>query len=205
MTRPTVAGLAQAASNLLLAVFYGLFTWRNGAAFLERPRISLALVVVMEGFLAVIAVARAPADRTSLSPYAWLTAFGGTLTPLLLAPVAGAQDLVAGQALQVLGATLGVVGVLSLSRSFGMLPAHRACVRTRGLYRWVRHPLYASYLLLQLGYVLNNPGLANVSIVTLAMAFQLLRLLNEERFLSSYPEYARYKLETPWRLFPYVF
>ena len=200
----TGAGLATAFTNAALAAFYALFAYAHLNAFARDPRPSLLLLVAMEALLAVFVIARAPAEATSFSGYAWLTTLGGTLAPLVLRPVPGAYDLAAGQALQILGAVLALMGVLSLNRSFGLLPAHRR-IRCRGMYRWVRHPLYSAYTILQAGYLLSNHSLANVLVLAAAFAFQVLRLLNEERFLSRYSEYAEYKLQTRWRLFPFVF
>lgn len=191
-------------SNLAVALFYGHFAWRNLAAFAARPRASLILIVVMEALLAVFVALRAPAERTSFSGHAWATTLGGTLGPLLLRPVPGAHDLLLGDALQVAGAALALLGVLSLNRSFGLLPAKRS-IRSQGLYRWVRHPLYGAYLVLYLGYVASNPSLANAAILSIATACQVLRLLNEEAFLSQYEDYQRYRDATRWRLVPYLF
>ena len=46
--------------------------------------------------------------------------------------------------------------------SRGYQQAARRQLKTSGLYRLVRHPLYASYLLSYLGYVLANTNLRNV-------------------------------------------
>ena len=40
---------------------------------------------------------------------------------------------------------------------------------------------------------------------SVALAFQVARIFNEERFLSRYPEYRRYQRLTRWRLIPFVF
>ncbi len=205
MKRFTCIGMGQAVANALLCGLYAIFVRAHALAFLEQPRASYVLIVALEATVVIIALVRPPADQTSWSPYSWATTLGGMVTPFLMRPVASAHDVWTGQALQVVGATVGVLGILSLNRSFGLLPAHRGGIRSTGMYRWVRHPLYAAYAVLQLGYVLNNPSLANGAIYGLALAFQILRLLNEERFLSQYPEYERYRSTTRWRLVPYVF
>ncbi len=104
---------------------------------------------------------------------------------------------------RVAGFVLQVGAVLSLNRSFGLLPAHRG-VKSDGLYRWVRHPLYGVYTLAHLGYVVNNLSTFNVIVVAVATAFQMLRILNEERLLMEYPDYSNYAGRTRWRLIPAV-
>ncbi|HZZ83142.1 MAG TPA: methyltransferase [Anaeromyxobacteraceae bacterium] len=204
MDRNATSRWERGASNLAVALFYASFVYRHLIAYRQAPRASLVIIVVMEALLAAIVVLRAPAERTSFSLRAWVTTLGGTLGPLLLRPVPGARDVLAGDALQVAGATLALLGVLSLNRSFGLLPAKRG-IRSQGLYRWVRHPLYGAYLILYLGYAASNPSLANAAILAIATACQVLRLLNEEAFLSQYEDYQRYRSATRWRLLPYVF
>ena len=46
-----------------------------------------------------------------------------------------------------LGAAIATLGLFSLGRSFAVLPGVRT-LRTAGLYRWVRHPLYTLAVLL---------------------------------------------------------
>jgi protein-S-isoprenylcysteine O-methyltransferase Ste14 len=200
----TRAGLASAFSNTVLSTTYALFAYAHLTAFAREPRASLVVIVVMDALVAVLAIARAPAGASSFSAYAWLTTLGGTAAPLLLRPVRGAVDLTVGQVIQVLGAVLAATSVLSLNRSFGLLPAHRG-IRRGGMYRWVRHPLYAAYTILQIGYLISNRSVTNALLLAIALGFQVLRLLNEERFLSRYPEYNEYKQRTPWRLLPFVF
>jgi hypothetical protein len=79
--------------------------------------------------------------------------------------------------------------VLSLNRSSGLLPAHRG-VKSDGLYRWIRHPLYSTYLLAHVGYLASNLSWANFLVVVTGAAFQVVRILQEERLLLQYPECA---------------
>lgn len=197
-------GLRIAGSNAALALFYAWFATAHARAFLGEPRASLLIVVVMEGLLALLVVVRTRPVRTARSLHAWLTTLGGTLMPLLLRPVAGERDLLVGQAVQVVGALLALASVLSLRTSFGLLPAVRT-LRVDGAYRWVRHPIYAAYTLQGVGYLLSNRSLENLVVVGVALAFQVLRIHNEERMLGELPEYREYAQRTRWRLVPGVY
>jgi protein-S-isoprenylcysteine O-methyltransferase Ste14 len=157
----------------------------------------------METLAAVLFLLRAPATRTSTSPFAWLSTLGGTLTPFLLRP-AGAADSVAGQALQVAGTLMALAALVSLNRSFGLLPAVRG-IRQGGVYRLVRHPLYAAYTLQGVGYLLSNRSALNLAIVAAGLGFQILRMGAEERILSTEPAYRAYMGRTRWRLLPFVY
>jgi protein-S-isoprenylcysteine O-methyltransferase Ste14 len=203
MMRPTWAGLREAGVNILLALYWGVFAVVHLQGFAIHPRPSLLLIVAMETLAAVLFLLRAPATRTNTSPFAWLTTVGGTLTPLLLRPT-GAVDSVAGQVLQVAGALLAVAALASLNRSFGLLPAVRG-VRQGGVYRYVRHPLYAAYTLQGVGYLLSNRSAVNLAVVVAGLGFQVLRMGTEERILSTEPAYRDYMARTRWRLLPFVY
>ena len=202
--RPTLRGIASAAGNLLLAALWTLFaaTHLRSFAALGRPS---ALLMVGKETLDVFFYLTRPAARTfSRSPYAWLAGMGGTFLPLLLRPTDAAQDSALGQAVLCAGLLLQFLGMLSLNRSIGIVPAHRG-IKTGGLYRFVRHPLYLSYTITHVGYLLNNPSAHNAGIVAAAFGFQLLRIFNEERFLRQDPEYASFMQRTRWALVPGVF
>ncbi len=200
----TWAGLREAATNTLLALLYVAFAWAHWNAFVARPRLSLVLLVVMETLGALLFLFRRPASRTNFSVWAWFTTIAGTFAPFLLRPADVPADAAWGQWIQLAGTALALAGLASLGRSFGLLPALRT-VREGGAYRVVRHPLYAGYTLQNLGYLASNPTFANVGLVALALAFQVLRIRNEERLLLGEPSYQEYARRTRWRLLPFVF
>jgi protein-S-isoprenylcysteine O-methyltransferase Ste14 len=196
-------GLASAFANLSLATLYLGFAAAHVERFREHPRASLLLMVALETLFAVFFVLRRDAAACSTSAEAWLSTVLGTFLPLLLRPVGG-DDVLAAQVIQASGTAFGVVGILSLNRSIGLLPANRG-VRSAGAYRFVRHPLYASYVVTQLGYIGSNPSAWNVAVAIAALAAQLVRIRGEERLLSRDPAYAAYMARTRWRLLPFVY
>ena len=96
------------------------------------------------------------------------------------------------------------VALLSLGRSFGIVPANRG-IKRAGLYRIVRHPIYASELIFHLGYLLTNPSGRNMVLVVLVIAGQVYRLLAEERLLSGDAAYLDYVRSVRYRLVPGIF
>ena len=198
------SGVREAGSNLVASGLYLVFAATHLQGYVATARPSLLVVVAMETLVALLFLLRAPATRVSLSPYAWITSLGGTVTPLLLRPVDVSHDVLLGQVIQCAGGALAVASLASLNRSFGMLPAVRP-LRFGGPYRWVRHPIYAAYTIQNLGYLASNASARNLALVALAFGFQVLRVYNEERVLSSAPEYGRYMERTRWRLLPLVF
>lgn len=93
-----------------------------------------------------------------------------------------------------------VVGVRDLA---GLSPSHGGSeVKVRGPYRWIRHPIYAGWLLLTFGVPLMTTTrflFAAASGVYLLIAIPL-----EERTLrrTMAPTYARYASQVRWRLLP---
>jgi protein-S-isoprenylcysteine O-methyltransferase Ste14 len=87
----------------------------------------------------------------------------------------------------------------SLGRSFGLVAADRG-VTTRGPYRIIRHPLYASYMVTQLGYLLQSASIWNGAVLAFTWTCQVSRALSEERLLATVPAYGRYRERVRWRL-----
>lgn len=200
----TLSGLATALSRFAAVALYAAFAYAHLLAFRARPRASLLLIVLLEALFAVFLLVRREAGRTSWKPWDWLTTACGTLAPMLLRPAPGATDSPGGQALQLAGTLLAIAGVASLNRSIGLVPAQRG-LRQSGLYRWVRHPLYASYWIAWVGYLWSNPSWANAGVVAASAALAVVRIRNEERFLASDPAYGDYCRRTRWRLIPFVY
>jgi protein-S-isoprenylcysteine O-methyltransferase Ste14 len=111
--------------------------------------------------------------------------------------------VVAGLVLQLVGLAMCVVSFFSLGRSFGFAAADRGLKR-RGTYAVVRHPIYASYVLLQLGYVLQSISLENALVMVFVCSCDVGRALAEERLLTTSTAYDEYRAQVHWRLMPGV-
>jgi protein-S-isoprenylcysteine O-methyltransferase Ste14 len=59
--------------------------------------------------------------------------------------------------LAIVGYALATLALIELGPSFGISAANRGKKHT-GVYRYVRHPMYAGYLISELGFVLLNPS-----------------------------------------------
>lgn len=203
-SRVTRSGLKQAFADVSLAALCLAFAYGQLTAFAKTHRPSAPVLVVTELLFAAFALFRRPAADVSRSPWDWFATFAGTAAPLLLRPTAAPDDVLAAQVLQIFGAVGCLAGILSLNRSVGVVPAHRE-VKSGGAYRIVRHPLYAAYIITNLGYVLSNASAWNVAIVAVGFVFQVARIYNEERLLSRYESYREYQARTRWKLVPFVF
>ncbi len=156
-----------------------------------------------ETWVVLAFLVRRPANDVSQRLRDWLLAFGGTFGGVLFRP-SGAHlhwGVIIGADLQIVGLVLCVSSFLSLGRSFGFAPAHRGLKR-RGMYRVVRHPIYASYILLLSGYLLQSLSVANGLVVVLVLSCNAGRALSEERLLSTQEPYRSYCAAVRWRMIP---
>lgn len=190
-----------AMTNILLANCFGLFALANAKSFIENPRLSVFLIVVTETIVVIFLLIRRDPDETKHSWQTWITSACGTLWPFLLRPTAGTADLLPGEILQIAGFILQIAALLALNRSIGILPAYRE-IKTAGMYKWVRHPLYTAYIVTYLGYLINNQSLSNLAIAIVGTAFLVMRIHYEEELLLKYAEYTRYANRIRWRLIP---
>ena len=104
----------------------------------------------------------------------------------------------------VLAMGLGILSFLSLGRSFGILIALRE-VKTGGLYKFIRHPMYFTDILWRGGMVLKNPCMLNLLIFVVSSACYIYRAALEERFLGLQPEYREYMQKVKYRFIPHVY
>ena len=69
----------------------------------------------------------------------------------------------------------------------------------------MRHPLYASYLVLLTGYILSNTTWWNFLLYVMSLGFLFVRMVREEKHLAVDPVYAEYAKRVRFRVIPYVF
>lgn len=151
------------------------------------------------------AVARRRPSTVSRRPIDWICAVLGSYAVLLLRPGGHAPAVMehAGTALQLAGAVGAITCVFALGRNFGVVPADRG-LTSRGPYRLVRHPLYATYIVATFGYALASPTVWNAIVVVVSIVLQLQRTRAEEATLANSSEYRAYAREVPWRLVPRI-
>jgi len=107
----------------------------------------------------------------------------------------------AGLVLVTLAAGLSLVSLLTMGRLFGIRPALRG-LATRGPYRVVRHPMYLSYVIADIGYNLQEWSSVTLLLVLVGWASLIYRIHAEERVLSRHPEWPAYVVLVRYRLFP---
>jgi protein-S-isoprenylcysteine O-methyltransferase Ste14 len=187
-------------SLLLVFAAAHLARWRTSG---EPAGLGL---VVEELLVAALFLLRRQPKRASSSLGDWLLAAGGSWLILAVRPaghpVLGLEGLYL--ATQFAGLLGVIVSLTTLGRSFGIVAADRG-LKTGGPYSVVRHPVYLSYLVTQVAYLLQNPSLWNAAIVLTVTACQLGRIRAEERILSCDAGYRAYCARVAHRLIPAIY
>jgi protein-S-isoprenylcysteine O-methyltransferase Ste14 len=196
--------LGPVVSRALLVSLFAVFAWSNYAHWRATGAPSGLGTTLLEGWAAVLFLVRRSTDNVSRRPIAWLAAPIGSFAMLLARPVDGGLPHLPCELLQFGGLMVALASLGTLGRSFGIIAANRG-VKTWGPYRIVRHPAYAGYLISYLGYVAENPSAANLALLVLSTAFQLVRINEEERILVSDSCYASYRGAVRYRLIPLVY
>ena len=153
-----------------------------------------------------VAVTRRPPkalDRSHSSNAAVLVAYAYPYAQVIYLRSAPGNPAwpVAGFVLVTFSACLSLASLFTLGRFFGIRPALRG-LATSGPYRVVRHPMYLSYMLSDVGYNFQEWNVGTVLLTMAGWAASLYRIHAEERILSQAPEWHGYVTSVRYRLLP---
>ena len=198
--------------NIVLALWLLSDAFRAGRASLAETGGArwlhwlLVLILVVNAWFALRRRVPVPPGARQVTRWqiGWvLVAMAGPVL-FTVAPGPGGPTSLPALILQFAATLMFGASVYSLGGNVAVFPERRAMV-SGGVYRWLRHPMYASYLLLDLGFWLANPqpwfGLVWVLEVLLLEA----RTRWEEQGLLDDVRYVEYQQRVPWRLIPGVF
>jgi protein-S-isoprenylcysteine O-methyltransferase Ste14 len=187
----------------------GLYIWMVGrmvASIMAAAWLGNILLLLGEGLVVLFTAIRRRTTDISYSPFEWCLALAATSAPLMVvagdkqnAWLPGVFTLV-----MVVGLLVQFAAKLTLARSFGLVPAHRG-LKTSGPYRIVRHPMYAGYFIMQVGFLALNPTWWNFVAYIVCWSLQVRRLSAEEAFLGRDPAYREYQSRVAYRVMPGVF
>jgi protein-S-isoprenylcysteine O-methyltransferase Ste14 len=191
------------AANLIGAAGAAFFAQATLQRYLEFHQLIGGVFFAEQMWVVVAYLIRRPARAVSRRMRDWLLAFGGTFGGVLFRPDGGHPPwgLTAGLWLQIFGLAICVTSFLALGRSFGFVAADRGLIR-RGPYAIVRHPIYASYLFLQAGYVLQSVSIRNALVMVFASGCNVGRAIAEDHMLATNDLYEDYRSQVRWRLLP---
>jgi protein-S-isoprenylcysteine O-methyltransferase Ste14 len=200
---PSSDRVIRVAVNVAGAACAAFFARATIEYFVQTHRLIGGLFCVEQLWFVVAFLVRRPARAVSPNIASWLLAAVGTFGGLLLRPtgIHAVWAVRAGFILQLAGLVLVIGSLVALGRSFGFVAADRGVV-TRGPYAVVRHPVYVSYLLIQIGYVTQAASWRNVAVLMCVTACNVGRIGAEEKILSGSAAYRRYREAVRFRLIP---
>lgn len=158
-------------------------------AFLRWQQTGLVffLLLVFRDFVAAYFFLKRNPSQTKSKLLQSIVAYASSFVPLLyLAPSENAAKnfLMVSDLMSVLGFLMVALATVELGASIGISPANRGVVRS-GIYKFIKHPMYAGYIVSEVGMVLVNPS--NIFIFVLSVGLYLRRLIWENRILSDRP------------------
>ena len=183
-----------------LSMVLAVFTWRYAIPDAYTP---IWLFVALHIQCAFIFAIRQPARYSTKRPLEILV----TLLSLIyflafdVQPTSSAVLALFGGAVTAIGSLITIISIQCLGRSFAVLPSLRD-IRTSGVYRFVRHPIYMSYMVAGLGTLMRHPSLYNTSVVLAGFVLMMWRIRFEERLLAREEIYRNYMDAVRYRLIP---
>lgn len=189
-----------------LAALFAHFAYLMLQSYQEWHDVGMILLIISESIAVALIMSRRLSNTLSTQPFDWVFAFAGTAAPLLAMPAAASTFVPANISVGFIlaGLCVQISAKVILWRSFGLVPANRG-IKISGLYRIVRHPMYAGYFLTHIGFMLGFPSARNVLLYFMALAIQIVRISREERILRQDPAYRDYAARVRYRLLPGIF
>jgi protein-S-isoprenylcysteine O-methyltransferase Ste14/uncharacterized membrane protein (UPF0127 family) len=192
--------------NLAIALFWCKFVLIASRFAIENPQAMNFGILIHNTLLMLFFLTRRKSCQTSFRFIDWMIPIITLIAAMLLRPVS--QTILninlTSAVFQYAGLTGIILSLLSLGRSFGIIPANRRIV-SHGTYRVVRHPLYLSEIIFYTGFFMGNMSYKNCLLIILILAGQLFRSLSEERLLSADKDYQKYKQQVRFRFIPGIF
>jgi len=115
--------------------------------------------------------------------------------------------VIAGAFLMIIGAATALAGALALGKNLTPFPkpAERAQLVRHGVYRFIRHPLYASIISVAVGWALVWQSWPALLVAAALVPFFHAKASQEERWLrKKFPEYAAYERQAR-RFIPWIY
>ena len=155
---------------------------------------------------AVLFLVRSRPKAVSLNPLHWLVAllvsFSGLFFEKESAGIAGTEAVANG--LILLGLAGSGTAALALRRSYDFLPALRG-VTTDWLFRFIRHPMYVSSILIRLGYLSMHASMYNAAVFAVMVWLYVKRVDYEEDIMQQDERYIEYMRQVRYRFLPGIY
>ena len=199
----------QLAVNWVLFVGIGVgivvkaWRWHQAGELWQPVEIALLAQLIVFLALLILRTRHIAIDRNLFHQGVALAAFFAGLA-FIGEKTTDASLLWSARAVTFVGSVIGILTLVNLGSSFGILIARRR-IKTGWLYGIVRHPMYLAAILIKIGMVLKIPSWQNVAVFVGAVACYVYRAILEERFLAHSADYREYMKKVRYRLLPGVF
>ncbi|MBC7188379.1 MAG: DUF192 domain-containing protein [Calditrichaeota bacterium] len=200
-----LAKLSHFLVNGVLALFYLRFARLSYAHWQQTGDVLTLGLMFVNSLLFYLFLTRRQSTVVSGRTFDWFAALGTVFLSFCLYPAKSGSSVLhtVSGAVQGIGIVAILASLVSLGRSFGVVPAVRT-IKSTGMYRFVRHPLYSSELLYYIGFLMGNMTWLNVLLVIGIFVGQYVRAAAEEEILSSEGSYRAYKRRVRYRFIPGV-
>lgn len=200
---PDAASALRTIANFVLIALFAQLAFDSVEHFAYAATLSSSGMLIVNGLILGLFLGRREAKTETTSPVLWVLGYTGTMLPLLMRPSEPPGRGLVGALVELAGLAMLTVALLSLRRSFAIVPANHG-VREGGFYRLVRHPVYLSELTLLLGVLIANPTPRNTLLWLVECGLQFARALAEERHLAADPSYLAYCRRVRYRFIPII-
>jgi len=197
--------LAELGARAGISALFVLLAVSIGREFAATGHLTGLLLLVSEALVVLLTVLR---RRASIVDRTWAARMIATISivgvPFIRPTGGGLVSDTATAVVSALGLLVIIVGKLTLGRSFGLMPANRGIV-CQGIYKVLRHPIYAGYLITHGAFLVAHPSAWNLAVLLVSDTALMVRSVYEERTLALDPEYAAYMTRVRWRMAPGLF
>jgi protein-S-isoprenylcysteine O-methyltransferase Ste14 len=193
-------------ARLIVGALFALLSVNLLTDFAQTHRVTGLLLLVSESLVVVMTILRRRTgivDRSAAAAVVTLLSLVGP-TMLRVVPGAGLLPDMLTAVVSSVGLLIVIAGKITLGRSFGIVPANRGVV-SGGPYEFVRHPIYAGYLLSHVAFACAYPTAWNVSVIVLCDTALVVRALYEEKLLKTDGVYQSYCERVAWHIVPGLF
>lgn len=192
--------------NVLWFIITVWFAYATLQEVISNKHIHLLAWFFLHCIVAILFLIRKDAIKYSSSPIAYIVAIASVNYYLLydLTIYENPVFFPIGVGVTVVGEVMCVASTLSLGRCFAILPAYRG-IKTTAAYRFVRHPIYLSYIVLDIGILISYLSVDNLIIFVVSILLFILRIGYEEKVLQYSETYLEYKQKVKYKLIPLVY
>lgn len=150
----------------------------------QQTQLIFFLLLVLRDFAAGYFFFKRRPSTTPRSMLFSILAYVSSAIPLLYfgSSIVSRWQLLASDLLSILGFLLVVLATVELGPSIGISPASRGHIRS-GIYKYIKHPMYAGYILSEIGLSLINPF--NTIFLLVSTTLYYFRAKAEERQFQS--------------------